>query len=345
MHQQSPFVSVLMPVRNEAAFIERSLSAVLAQDYPHERMEILIGDGMSTDGTRDVIASLMGRNPNVNLKVLDNPNRLVAAGMNVALACAKGELILRVDGHTVIAPDYVRECVAALQRTGADNVGGRMNAVSETRFGQAVALATSSPFGIGGGRFHYSNSEEFVDTVYMGGWPREVFRRIGLFDEEMVRNQDDELNYRLRSRGGKILLSPKIRSQYYNRSSLRALWRQYFQYGYWKVRVMQKHPRQMRPHQFMPAVFVTALSVALILLPLSHVGKYLVALVLGSYAIANLSASLWAARHHNALLLPLLPFTFTTLHLSYGLGFLIGLARFWNHWGEYRNRPSEPNVR
>lgn len=230
-----PSVSVIMPVYNEAAFIERSLGAVLAQDYPHDRMEILIADGMSTDATRDVVAGLMGRNPNVSLKVLDNPSRLMASGMNVALACAKGELTIRVDGHTVIAPDYVRECVAQLQRTGADNVGGRMEAVSESSFGQSIALATSSPFGVGGARFHYSAQEEWVDTVYMGAWPREVFERVGLFDEEQVRNQDDEFNYRLLSHGGKILLSPRIKSKYYNRSTPGSLWQQYFEYGYWKV--------------------------------------------------------------------------------------------------------------
>jgi len=333
-----------MPIRNEAAFIEQSLGAVLAQDYPADCMEIVIADGLSNDGTRDVIASLEGRSPNVSLKLLDNPNRLVAAGMNVALACARGEVIVRVDGHTVIAPDYVRECVAALQRTGARNVGGRMEAVSGGWFGQAVALATSSPFGVGGARFHYSDKEEWVDTVYMGAWPREVFERIGLFDEEMVRNQDDELNYRLRSSGGKILLSPKIRSRYYNRTSARALWSQYFQYGLWKVRVMQKHPRQMHARQFMPSAFVAASLTALVLLPFTHIGKYLVAIVLGSYLIANLCASAWTVRNNAARLLPLVPFTFITLHLSYGVGFLFGLLKFWNRWGRARNGV-EPSIR
>ena len=216
-----------------------------------------------------------------------------------------------------------------------------MDALSQTRFGQAIALATSSPFGVGGGRFHYSNSEEFVDTVYMGAWPRDVFRRIGLFDEEMVRNQDDELNYRLRSHGGKILLSPRIRSQYYNRTSPRALWRQYFQYGYWKVRVMQKHPRQMRPRQFIPALFIGVLLVTLILSPLSFISRYLFLLIVGSYLIASVAASI-VTRPRDWKVFPLLPIAFATLHFSYGLGFLVGLVKFWKRWGKGQSPSARP---
>lgn len=337
-----PTVTVIMPVRNEGAFVERSLAAVLAQDYPRDRMEILIADGISTDGTRDVVASLARRYPKVSLTLLDNAGRLVASGMNLALISAKGDVIVRVDGHTVIAPDYVRECVEALQRSCAHNVGGRMEAVSESWFGQAVALATCSRFGVGGARFHYSDKEEWVDTVYMGAWPREVFERIGLFDEEQVRNQDDEFNYRLLSHGGKILLSPRIKSKYYNRSSLRSLWRQYFQYGYWKVRVMQKHPRQMRLRQFVPALFVVAVTVALILLLFSFVGKYLALLLANSYVIANLTASVIVTRSKGWRLLPLVPIAFSILHFGYGCGFLLGLVRFWNRWGKGRNPSATP---
>jgi succinoglycan biosynthesis protein ExoA len=340
--QGDPFVSIIMPVRNEAAFLEGSLGAILNQDYLPERAEVVIADGVSNDATRDVIESLRRKNPDIGITLLDNPCGTVSNGMNVALAFAKGEIIIRVDGHTVIAPDYVRECVRALQRSGADNVGGRMDAVSESPFGRAVALATSSPFGVGGGRFHYSDKEEWVDTVYMGAWPREVFDRIGLFDEEQVRNQDDEFNYRLLSHGGRILLSPRIKSKYYNRSTLSSLWRQYFQYGYWKIRVMQKHPRQMRSRQFVPALFVAALLIALMLLPFSSFGKYLTLLVAGSYLISNSIASILVTRRKGWRLLPLLPVAFATLHLAYGCGFLIGLVRFWRRWGKGQITPATP---
>jgi succinoglycan biosynthesis protein ExoA len=331
-----PFVTLITPIRNEASFISRSLGAMLEQDYPSDRMEVIVADGMSTDGTREVVESFRARYP--NLRLVDNPSRIVSSGMNAAIREARGEVLVRVDGHTIVEPDYVSRCVAALLRSGADNVGGRMDAVSEGLFGQAVALATSSPFGVGGARFHYSTREEWVDTVYMGCWPRDVFARIGLFDEELVRDQDDELNYRIRSRGGRILLDPRIRSRYYNRSTLRSLWRQYYQYGYWKIRVMQKHRRQMRPRQFVPPLFVAVLLLALLASPFAAWGAWLLALSAGSYLIANLSASIFTARKGNARLLPLLPVAYAALHLSYGTGFLVGLARFWNRWGDRAGR-------
>jgi succinoglycan biosynthesis protein ExoA len=332
--REDPTVSVLMPVRNEAAFIARSLRAVLAQDYPADRMEILIADGISTDSTRSVIQNLAQQQPDNSVRIVDNPGRLVATGMNAALAQAGGEIIIRVDGHTVIASDYVRQCVAALTRSDASNVGGPMKAVGDGFFGRAVAAATSSRFGVGGARFHYSDTEEWVDTVYMGAWRRDVFSRIGLFDAEMVRNQDDELNYRLRAAGGKILLSPQIKSHYFNRATMGSLWSQYFQYGYWKVRVMQKHPRQMQPRQFMPPLFVATLLVTLLLLLVFPGAGYLFGLVVGAYAIAVATASILAARKIGWQLLPLFPIVFATLHLAYGSGFLMGLTRFWSRWGQ-----------
>lgn len=329
MPDQTPFVTVIMPIRNEADFIARSLGAVLAQDYPPDRMEVLIADGMSDDNTRAVVAQTAAQQPHIPVALLDNPARIVPTGFNRALAQARGAIIVRVDGHTLIEPDYVRQCVAALERSGADNVGGRMNPVGTTPAGETIALATSSPFGVGGGRFHYSEQEEWVDTVYMGAWRREVFARIGSFDERFVRNQDDEFNYRLRAAGGKILLCPQIRSRYFNRGSLSALWRQYAQYGFWKVGVMRKHPRQMQPRQFIPPLFAAALIGSGGLALVSDWGRRLLALVVGSYALANLAASLWTLRRRSGEeKFWLLPVVFAVLHLSYGIGFLVGLVKF-----------------
>jgi len=334
----APFVSVLMPIRNEAEFIELSVGAVLNQNYPHDLLEILIADGMSTDATREIVEQLKRNNPTIRMDLIDNPGRVVSAGMNAALARARGEVIVRVDGHTLIARDYVQECVDALQRSQTSNVGGPMNAVGLGLVGEAVAIATSSRFGVGGARFHYSNREEQVDTVYMGAWPADVFRRIGTFDEEMVRNQDDEFNYRLRAAGGTILLTPQIKSQYYSRTTIGSLWRQYFQYGYWKVRVMQKHSGQMQPRQFVPPLFVAASVAALLLLPVFPAAGYVFGLVIGSYAIANITASILSLRNSKYSLLPIVPLAFATLHLAYGVGFLIGFVRFWRCWGENKNK-------
>ena len=336
-------VSVIIPIRNEEGFISRSLEAILVQDRPTEQLEVLIADGMSTDDTRQIIGQIISRHPEVDIRLLDNPSRLVPTGINIALQQAKGDIIIRVDGHTVVAPDYVRQCVIALQKSGADNVGGRMNAIGSNSFGKTVALATSSPFGIGNGRFHYSEKEEWADTVYMGAWPRRVFDKIGLFDEELVRDQDDEFNYRLRSAGGKILLCPKIKSEYTVRSSPFSLWRQYFQYGYWKVRVLQKHPRQMSLRQFVPPAFVASLFVSLLLplLIILHgrdyaIFKYSAFFIPACYLIMNLFASVITAARKSWNFLFLLPIIFTILHIAYGLGFLIGLVKFANRW-EDRN--------
>ncbi len=327
-----PKVSILLPVRNEESSIESCLSAVFCQDYPQESIEVIVADGESTDKTRTIIRRLQDLQP--NLVMVNNPSKIVPAGLNAAIVRAIGDCIIRVDGHTRIAPDYVSQCVFALQHTGADNVGGRMNACGQGRFGEAVAVATSTPFGVGGARFHYSNQEEWVDTVYMGAWRREVFDEIGLFDEELVRDQDDEFNYRLREYGGKILLSPKIKSVYTNRSSPKALWKQYFQYGFWKIRVLQKHPRQMSVRQFIPPVFVAALALSFVLSILFSWGWITLLFVGGSYLLANLTASLITASKKGWCHLVLLPAIFAILHLSYGLGFLAGLFRFWNRWGD-----------
>jgi len=338
------FVTIILPIRNEQSSIEKVLSAVLRQDYV-DKMEVLVVDGLSIDNTRLIIQQVGSQHPEFNIQILDNPSKIVPTGMNIALRQAKGEIIIRVDGHTLIAPDYVRQCVDALHRTKADNVGGKMNAIGGNRFGKVVALATSTPFGIGNSRFHYSNEEEWVDTVYMGAWTRCVFEKIGLFDEELVRNQDDEFNYRLRSQGGKILLSPKIRSEYTVRGSPLALWRQYYQYGYWKVRVLQKHPLQMSLRQFVPPAFVLALLVsALFELPFFsyfHPSSFILhplPLILFSYLSANLAASIHTASKRGWEYLPLLPLVFAILHISYGLGFLAGLIKFWDRWGDKTGR-------
>ena len=326
-----PIVSVVMPIRNEAGYIGGTLQAVLDQDYPADAMEVLVVDGMSTDHTREIVRDLQARHPNIRL--IDNPSKIVPTGLNKAISGARGEIIIRVDGHTTIAPDYIRQCVEALQRTGADNVGGRMDAVGSTLFGKAVAAATSTPFGVGGSHFHYSNREEWVDSVYMGAWRREVFGKVGLFDEELVRDQDDEFNYRLRKHVGKILLTPRIKSVYTVRSQPKALWKQYYQYGYWKVRVFQKHPRQMSPRHFAPLILVLGLLVsALLAMVAPPWGRILFGAALGLYLAANLAASLMTAARTSWSYLPYLPVAFAALHFGYGLGFLVGLVKFARRW-------------
>jgi len=270
-------ISIILPIRNEANFIKKIIESILAQDYPQDQIEILILDGMSTDCTREIIQTYQQTHPQIH--IIDNPNKIVPTALNVAIRQAKGDIIIRIDGHTLLAPDYVRKCVETLRRTGADNVGGCMTADGITSFGRAVAIATSTPFGVGNSKFHYAQAEEEADSVYMGAWPSDVFRRIGLFDEELVRDQDDEFNYRLREKGGKIILNPEIKSVYTTRSSPLTLWKQYFQYGLWKIRVLQKHPKQMSPRQFIPPLFVFSLFISILLASITSWGKWFFSLL------------------------------------------------------------------
>jgi len=360
-----PFVTVLMPIRNEAAFIERSLKAVLSQDYPPEKMEVLVIDGMSNDGTREIvlqiIESLKGAKNSRNLEtershsadgrslttdthepssiscpsisLLDNPAKIVPTALNIGLKHARGDVIIRVDGHCEIAPDYVRRCVEVLQETGADCVGGTMVTVGETWAAKAIALAQSSPFGVGGVAFRTGRKQGgYVDTVAFGAYRREVFERIGDFDEELVRNQDDEFNFRLIQAGGKIWLDPSIRSVYYSRASLKSLWRQYFQYGFYKVRVIQKRKAIPSWRHLVPATFALGLVGSVLLAAVTAQPLWLLS-VAGPYALANILASIWTARR-DWKTLPLLPIAFATLHLSYGIGFLWGLWCWRDRWKE-----------
>jgi len=327
-----PYVSVIMPARNEEAFIDRSLGAVLAQDYPPDRFEVLVADGMSTDGTRARVQALAG-GP-VSVRLLDNPGRITPMAMNIGIRAASGSVIVRVDGHAVIPPEYVRRAVLALWRTGAHNVGGAVRSVSTGVVASAIAAALSSRFGVGGSAWHYAETERETDTVPFGVYPAWVLDRIGLYDEELVRNQDDELNDRLLKAGGRIVLCPELRSDYYPRATLQKLARQYHQYGLWKVRVLQKHPRQLRKSHFVPGAFVAALILGIIGAPLWGVARLLLGLVLLLWGAGALAASLAAARRWGWRVVPLMPIAFLVVHVSYGLGFLAGLIRFAGRWGD-----------
>ena len=329
-----PLVTVIMPIRDEAGFIKESLGAVLAQDYGQNLIEVIVSDGMSTDGTREVVGSFQAAHP--NLKMIDNPGLIAPTGLNAALRESNGEIIIRVDGHCVIAPDYVSRCVDHLLHDGVDGVGGPIETVGETFCSAAIALAMSSSFGVGGAAFRtVKDRAMFVDTVAFPAYTRLAIENAGMYDEELVRNQDDEYNYRLRGLGRKILLTPDINSRYYSRSSIATLWRQYFQYGFWKVRVMQKHIGQMRLRQFAPPLFVTFLLASSLLGTVFPPSRWAFASVLSLYAIANLVASALVAREGGVRSLPLMPLIFAVLHFSYGLGFLAGLGKFWDRWGDH----------
>jgi glycosyltransferase involved in cell wall biosynthesis len=325
-----------MPVRNEEMYIERSLRSVLAQSYPQERLEIIIADGASTDATRAVIEGIR-KQTSVAITIVANPKKIAPAGLNIAIAAAKGSIIIRVDGHCEIDPLYVENCVNILRSGKADGVGGPIETVGATLLSSAVAAAMSSTFGVGGSAFRTIDDREmYTDTVAFPGYTRAVLDKAGPFNEELVRNQDDEYNFRIREMGGRILLSPSIRSRYHSRSTLGSLWRQYYQYGFWKVRVLQLHPKQMSARQFVPFVFVVALIFFTVMSLVSTVAFWILIAIVSVYALANICASVYTSRN-TPTAIPLVATSYLILHLSYGLGSIAGLFAFRRCW---RDKPA-----
>jgi succinoglycan biosynthesis protein ExoA len=321
-----PRVTVVVPMRNESVWMDRCLGAIFAQDYPSDRFDVVVVDGMSTDDTYESLRQWATREP--RLRILRNPKEIVPSSLNLAIRDATGDIIARVDAHTEIAPDYLRVGVDLLMRTGADNVGGPMIKLGGGPIGDAIAGAMSSRFGIGS-YFQFATAEREADTVYMGMWPRRVFERVGLFDEELVRNQDDELSYRIRKAGGRILVSPAMVSRYQNRQSWRKLARQFFEYGLWKTRVLQKHPRQMSVRHFVPPAFDAVVLVGLVSAPLGSAGPLLSVGLICLYVAAMATVAFaetatgGRARYWLALFI---------IHHFWAFGFLVGMVRFAPYW-------------
>jgi glycosyltransferase involved in cell wall biosynthesis len=322
----SPSVSIIVPCRNERRHIETCIESILKQELPRGGFELIVADGMSEDGTRDVLNAMAEKDS--RLRVVDNPDRMIAQGLNQAIRDARGGIIIRADAHTEFAPDYVRQCVATLERTGADNVGGPARTKHEGTVQAAVCAAYHSGFSVGGARFHNVNYEGFVDTVPYGCWRREIFDQVGLFDEKMVRNEDDEFNLRLTRAGGKIWQSPSIKSWYRPRASLKALFMQYMQYGYWKVRILQKYKIPASVRHLVPGIFVLLLLALLIASLIWLPALWLFFALVSCYAATNIAASLIVAAKNGWKLLPLLPIVFVCFHFGYGFGFARGVWDF-----------------
>ena len=321
-----PAVSIVIPCRNEARHIEACLRGVLAFVSPPGGFEVVVADGMSEDGTRDVIARVAAEDPRVRL--IDNPKRTTPCALNAGIRAARAGIVARIDAHSDYAPDYLCQCLAVMDETGAENVGGPWLARGGGYLQRAIAATFASPFAVGGARAHLAEHEGPVDTVYLGCFRKQFLFDIGLFDEDLVRNQDDELNFRILRAGGSIWQSPRIRSWYSPRSSLTALYRQYFQYGYWKVLVIRKHGSPASVRHLVPGLFVGAMIVLALAAPFVTAARYGLAGLSALYAAGLLVASVHTAARSGWSLLPVLPAAFACYHFGYGLGFLCGLWDF-----------------
>ncbi|MDE3066471.1 MAG: glycosyltransferase family 2 protein [Verrucomicrobiota bacterium] len=322
----NPLVSIVLPCRNEQGYIQDCLQSILHQEPPDGGLEILVADGMSTDGTREYLEQMAGEHPQV--RVLDNPGRIVSTGLNAAIRAARGDVILRMDAHTIYAPDYVRQCLSVLRETGADNVGGPMRTTAATFMERAIRAVFHSAYAVGGARSHRAGYEGCVDTVIYGCWKKEVFECIGCFDEELVRNQDDEHNFRLTRAGGKIYQSARIRSWYHVRGSLKALFRQYMQYGYWKVLVIRKHRVPASWRHLVPGAFVGGLCLLAVVGVFWFPALWMALGLAALYAAAALVLSVAIAARAQWRLFPVLPAVLACFHFGYGYGFLRGILDF-----------------
>ncbi len=321
-----PLVSAVVAMRNEERFIGKCLTSLAEQDYPAEYLEVLVVDGRSTDRSREIVSAFRARMP--NLRLLDNERKVAPVAFNIGIRNAQGDIVAIIGAHCYLASDYVSRCVEYLSATGAECVGGPVESIGETPVAKAIAMAIGSPFGVGDALFRYSQREQYVDTLAFGAYRRDVFDRVGFFDEELVGNEDDEFNYRLRSHGGKLFLTPAIKAFYYVRASLSALWKQYFRYGFGKVRVVWKHPRLVRLRHLIPALFVASLMLGGLLSIFSPPFGLLLGFILGSYLVLSFFFSLRIASRKGWKYLPYLPLAFACLHVAYGAGFLLGLAYF-----------------
>ncbi|HWL42914.1 MAG TPA: glycosyltransferase family 2 protein [Ilumatobacter sp.] len=306
-----PTVSVVMPVRNEAEGLAAAVAAVLTQDYPLA-FDVCLAVAPSDDGTERIAAELAAADARV--RVVPNPAGATPAGLNAAIAATTGDVVVRVDGHARLSPGYIRQAVTTLRATGAVNVGGVQAAVGETPFEQAVATAMTSLLGTGGSRFHVGGQPGPVDTVYLGVFDRAAGDAVGWFDERLIRNQDYELNIRLREAGGTVWFDPELSVTYRPRSTLRALAKQYYEYGWWKAEVLRQHPSSLKARQAAPAALPAVLAAAAV------AGRWWrpAWLVPAGYAAAVAIGSK---------LNPRVVLATTTMHLAWGLGFALATVR------------------
>lgn len=329
-----PKVSIIVPCYNEQSTIRLMLEAIRAQTFPCSEMEVIISDGMSTDGTRDAVAAFQKEFPDLEVRLVDNALRTIPSGVNRAIEAARGEIIVRSDAHSKPYPDYVANSVQALEEGRGDNVGGvwDIHPGAQTWVAESIAVAASHKLGVGDAMYRLTASAAAVDTVPFGSFRRSLFEKIGMYNEALLTNEDYEFNARIRKSGGRVWLDPSIRSVYFSRSTFVELIRQYWRYGYWKWRMLRRFPDTVRWRQALPPLFVLSLlSLVLLSAFLPFFRWVLAAEVLVYFFILFLAGAHAALKHRKPYLLPGLPLAISMMHISWGSGFL---------WSMLTSRPN-----
>ncbi len=337
-----PTVSFVVPVRNEEERIRACLQSLIEQSYPASDYEIIVVDGRSSDRTREIIEEIHRQHPHV--RCLENPAGIVPTAMNIGIRAARGEVIIRADGHNVYPRDYAANCVKCLERTGADNVGGPCVTIpaDESFSAKIVAAVLSSPFGVGNSKFRTSREEGFVDTVPFGAFRREIFDRVGMYNEKLVRNQDNELNARIRKAGGKIYLTRALTTLYHPVKSFPGLLKCAFKTSRWHIFTLRENKESMSLRHLAPAVF---LIILLLLSPASFISALARSLLIGMMCIYLPAGFYFSLRSKNkrhlsvALVQPFASFCF---HLAYGAGTIIGLIYLFREPSTKPIRPGLP---
>jgi GT2 family glycosyltransferase len=323
-----PMVSVVIPCRNERRHIRGCLDTLLAGDYPAGSLEILVIDGMSDDGTREILAGYARSRP--ELRLVDNPARTTPAALNLGIAHARGSIFVRADAHAAFPRCYVRDLVESLMSAGADGVGGVCRTVpgAPTTLARAIATALAHPFGVGNSYFRIGTDRpRWVETIPFGCYPMDLFRRIGGFDEALLRNQDDEFNYRVIGAGGRLLLVPHVVTRYFGRTRLRDVARMFYQYGLYKPLVIRKVGRVVTLRQLAPAGLAGVIAGSVLVLPWAAAGAVGLAATAAAYLAVACVAAAGTARSSGVPCALALMAVFPVMHLAYGVGFLAGLPR------------------
>ena len=310
--------------------MRKLLEAIHAQTFPRADLEVVIADGMSTDGTRAEIAAFAGSYPDLHIAIVDNLKRHIPAGLNCALKEARGKIIIRLDAHSMPYPDYIEHCVADLEAGLGENVGGvwEIRPGADTWVAESIAVAAAHPLGVGDALYRHSRKPALVDTVPFGAFKREILALVGFFDETLLTNEDYEFNARIRKSGGKIWLDPSIRSVYFARATLPDLAKQYFRYGFWKWRMLRRYPDTLRLRQGLPPLFVLSLIGLGILAIFLSLFRVILATVILVYVFALTTVGVLAAFKHREFFLVFgLPLAISIMHISWGTGFLWSMIK------------------
>ena len=336
-----PAVSVIVPCYNEEATIGFLLDAILQQSFPLDGIEVVIADGLSTDGTREVIDHFSRAHPNLNIRVVDNVKRIIPSAINTALEHARGDVIIRLDAHSIPHTNYIQRCIEVLEETGAANVGGawEIKPATDTWAARSIAAAASHPLGAGDARYRFGGAVGEVETVPFGAFQRSWVEQVGRFDETLLTNEDYEYNYRLRQSGGMIWYDPSIRSIYFSRANLHSLMQQYLRYGYWKAIMLSRNPASLRWRQALPVLFILGILVLGLLAIWLPWSRLFLGLYLGIYLLVTIMVGLIEAiRHKDPGLVLGFPLALWTMHFSWGGAFLWALIKdlFRRRSGERR---------